>query len=143
MGRWGSHEYEGMKRGVYMRMLFLDDDRNRCKQVQSFIPSAIIVNRANEAIYWLQTEKQWDVVSLDYDLDGEVMVESEQANTGMEVAQWIGKNRPAILRMIVHSFNPVGSLNMLSVLREAGYCVEMVPFNSAAYEHEEIRDEMA
>lgn len=119
--------------GFLMNILFLDDDFNRCKMVQSLIPSATIVKQASSAISWLETESHWDFISLDHDLGGEVMVDSDKPNTGMEVVRWIVENRPKIDYIIIHSFNPIGTLRMHHALYDAEYAVDNVPFNLAIY----------
>lgn len=73
-----------------------------------------LVETSQEAIKALK-EKDFDFVSLDHDLGGEVYVESGE-NTGYEVAQFIAKmkNPPPIV--IVHSWNSVGARKMVQEL---------------------------
>ena len=103
------------------RVLILEDDDTRIKCfMQNLIGCQImIVKEAIHAINYLNNET-WDLLFLDHDLGGEQMVDSNNKNTGSEVARWLNENPikkpPAI---ILHSFNPVGRLNMKKLLPES------------------------
>jgi hypothetical protein len=72
-----------------------------------------------DAINYLNNET-WDLLLLDHDLGGEQMVDHSNKNTGSEVARWLNENpakKPQAI--ILHSFNPVGRLNMKKLLPES------------------------
>lgn len=111
-----------------MDILFLDDDPARQKIFQSNCPSATIVATSAECINKL-TNAVWDIVFLDHDLGGEIFVDSNREDTGMEVARWLSVNKKEIGQIIVHSHNPAGAANMSSLLKASGYNTLEVPFS--------------
>ncbi len=70
--------------------------------------------------------QSFDVVSLDHDLGGEQMVDSH-SETGYEVAKFISKMSDPPKVIIVHTFNPTGASNMMSVMKNLK--VLRIPFN--------------
>lgn len=112
-----------------MNVLFLDDNDFRCQTFRSFVPFGTIVNEAQECIDKL-SEKDYDIVLLDHDLGGEVYVNSEEKNTGMEVVRWIVENKPRIGKVVVHSLNSGAALNMGDKLTSQEYVTYIIPFTS-------------
>lgn len=112
-----------------MNLLFLDDDPERQKKFRSNCPWSTIVSTTIEAIDKLRQE-QFRVVCLDHDLGGEIMVDSDREDTGMEVVRWIVNNKPAIDLIIVHSLNYNGAICMESALNHHKYKVIRIPFTS-------------
>jgi len=120
-----------------MRVLFLDDNEERWnKALENFeelLPKSYAISEmkwaqtAQECIQMLQDE-QWDAVSLDHDLGGEVHVDSNREDTGMEVVRWIIANRAEIPFIIVHSWNIPAARRMCEQLRMHYYQVLMKPF---------------
>ena len=110
-----------------MSILFLDDDHHRIKQFRSKVPSATIVETAQDCIE--QIKKQgWDMVFLDHDLGGEVYADSGREDTGMEVVRCIAENQPDIGTVVVHSGNEPARKEMVLKLRDAKYRVIDMPF---------------
>ena len=109
-----------------MRVLFLDDNQNRCKRFRMTVPYATIVNTAEETSG--QLKHQWDIVFLDHDLGGEIFVDSDNLNTGMEVVRWIEENKPKVTKFVVHSINTPAAKNMMARLLDMGYEVDRLPF---------------
>jgi CheY-like chemotaxis protein len=101
---------------------------------------------APKAIEALDSHKPFDLVMLDHDLAEEHYLtlsegmsedrlpgQDEYApGTGMDVAEHIAAmpvdKQPKLV--IVHSYNPLRSVEMYNVLREAGVAVHKIPFNS-------------
>jgi DNA-binding response OmpR family regulator len=110
-----------------MKILFLDDDLTRCKRFLSQHPTATIANTAHEAIHALTTG-DWDVVFLDHDLGGEVLVDPAQENTGSAVVRFLVAEKRPIGQIIIHSFNVVAAGRMEEDLRAVGYKVVRRPF---------------
>lgn len=107
-----------------MKILILDDDMNRhCIFNKKLVGHEVTnVITSKEAIQQLSSFN-FDIVFLDHDLGGEVFVKSGE-NTGFEVAVWLSENtdrQPS--RIIIHSLNPVGAVNMKSKLSSA----EVIP----------------
>jgi CheY-like chemotaxis protein len=112
-----------------MNILFLDDNPVRCEMFQSEVPSAIIVETAQECIEKLSLEgNRWDYVLLDHDLGGEIHVDSAKKNTGMEVVRWLSKNFPIINHIIIHSHNVPAAKLMENALQKMGYKCWRKPF---------------
>lgn len=114
-----------------MRILFLDDDYERLELAKKNFDGhdLYLATTVKEAINCLEDASPFDMVYLDHDLGGKQMVESGES-TGYEVAEFI-KQMPKYLlpkRVIIHSFNPVGALNMLNLLKTSVDCL-YVPFN--------------
>lgn len=104
------------------RILILEDDLERVRKFRAGLVGneVEVVATSASAIHLLST-KDFDVVFLDHDLGGKVMQASGK-ETGYEVAKWLAANpdrQPP--QIIVHSFNPAGAANMLSVLSDAVY----------------------
>lgn len=114
-----------------MRVLILEDSESRIKRFRSNIPSAIIVETAQECIDKLK-EGDWELLFLDHDLGGEVYVDEQNTNTGSEVARWIENNQPKIGKIIIHSLNHDAALNMLSKL--SGYDAEKIGYFNIDFE---------
>ncbi len=107
-----------------MKILFLDDDLERCKRFEAFIKAAkehkkeieyTIVHTAKDTIENL-TSQYFDIISLDHDLGGEVYVNSNREDCGMEVVRHILNTDAKQGVVIIHTFNTVAGSNMLSDL---------------------------
>lgn len=125
-------------RPVVRRMsnvLFLDDNQDRLTAAVATYSEGNdlrLARTAGEAINYLQIVGQWDLVSLDHDLGGEVYVDSGREDCGMEVVRWIVENNPAIKRVLVHSWNAPAAREMVLSLRRAGYVAYYQPFQVSA-----------
>lgn len=116
-----------------MNVLFLDDNPVRRKMFRSEVPYAKIVETSAECINALcdslcQDDEDFDFVLLDHDLGGEIYVDSNREDTGMEVVRWIVENKPVIGKIIVHSHNVPASNRMVRALKNAGYKTSQIPF---------------
>lgn len=127
------------------RVLVLEDDHNRHKQFKErFIEngniSYTIVETAEACLTLLKNEK-YDMVFLDHDLGGEVFVNSENRNTGAEVARRITEDRSSVIGsplFIIHSLNPTGSEYMENLLKKEFSQVYRIPFVWAEHEFKRI-----
>jgi len=104
-----------------MKILILDDDQNRLNLFKQKLigHDVICVETAKDAIIELKKNK-FNIISLDHDLGGKVMVESGEG-TGWEVAKFL-HDYPQFKptgHIHIHSFNPIGSENMKRILPEA------------------------
>ena len=106
-------------------VLILEDDPERMKKLRQFVIgcSHIWCKTSTEAITVLKHHKvKW--VMLDHDLADEHYIKDPDEHiltgTGQDTADWIAYNKPDIKGVIIHSLNPVGSLNMKNVLERHG-----------------------
>ncbi len=112
------------------RLLFLDDDPERCRKVQQAAPYADIFHTAFGAISALFVS-DYEIVSLDHDLGSQTMVDSGPG-TGYEVACFIAKSkRPKLV--VLHSFNRVGVQNMARVLISSGVTTAIGAFGTDVF----------
>lgn len=108
--------------------LVLDDseDRNnefRKRFLEKGISNYDITTTADECIEALRNET-YDVIFLDHDLGGDIMVESSNHNTGYTVAKWLCDNeshKDAII--VLHSLNVIGRHNMKDMFLKNEYHV--------------------
>lgn len=108
-----------------MRIFVLEDMETRIKVFQQRYASdeLTVVTTAEEAIAILTGRLDWDLISLDHDLGGQVFCSSELENSGYRVAKFLSdKNFKG--QIVIHSWNPAGAKNMLAVLPQAVY----IPF---------------
>ena len=111
-----------------MNILFLDDNNQRIKRFREQSPYCTVVMTAEQCIKKLEQEEQWDEVHLDHDLGGEIHVDSDRKDCGMEVVRWIVENRPNIGTVIVHSRNTLAAKEMWRKLLDANYHARLIPF---------------
>ena len=110
-----------------MNTLFLDDNLQRLEIAQSNLKEGVFVKTARQSINYLQKEKHWDLIMLDHDLDEEIKDLNITGN-GMDVVQWICKNKTSVETIVVHSRNYYASNDMTKALRENEYNVLQIPF---------------
>ena len=100
-----------------MRILILEDNAERILEFYYMFNehSLVVVNMADEAIRAL--ELKFDIIFLDHDLDGRTFVDSNEKNTGYQVAKVIPNTINNTTPIVVHSWNGEGALNMKSALK--------------------------
>lgn len=114
-----------------MKIFILEDMEERISKFEEVLPKAypgcelFIVTTAAEGKKILAREKNFDLILLDHDLGGETFVDSENENTGYQVAKFIAHNNITCPTLVTHSMNVWGARNILSVLPE---CVH-IPFS--------------
>jgi hypothetical protein len=111
------------------RVLFLDDDPARAVSFLSENPQAIWVQTVEECLARLA--EAWDEVHLDHDLGGQVFVDMNKTDCGMEVIRWLCKERREHLsstRFFVHTHNSLAGLLMVLQMQSSGYRTEFRPF---------------
>ena len=113
-----------------MRIFVLEDNENRIKFFAKFLRNhdAVIADNVEDAKKILGY-KYFDMLFLDHDLGGEVLVDSSQENTGYQLVKYIvNKKLQKDSIFVLHSQNPVGAINMLELLKNNKYRVLMKPF---------------
>jgi hypothetical protein len=111
------------------RRLFLDDDPDRASAFLEAHPDAIWVQTVPECVEKLA--EAWDEVHLDHDLGGELYVDVNRDDCGLEVVRWLAKEPRRHLRkarFTVHSHNMVAAFEMTYRLQGLGFRVEARPF---------------
>ena len=114
-----------------MLILFLDDSQQRVNAaLDHFAEEDIVIAQSSwVAIEYLRlAEEPWDLVMLDHDLGNHVFQNSLEVNTGMEVVRYIERIRPAIKKIVVHSWNPGAAKEMVQRLLKIGYPTTYEPF---------------
>jgi len=107
-----------------MKLLILDDDETRHKLfTQKYMNhERTHVRTAKVCIKELQENGPWDYVFLDHDLGGRQWVDSNEEETGYQVALWLSENEELQPRkIIIHSFNPIGAGKMKQLLPSSHY----------------------
>jgi type II secretory pathway component PulM len=110
-------------------ILFLDDDPGRIRWLRSQAPSATCCETAQEMIAAFsdaQGSIEW--LFLDHDLGGEIHVDSNEPNTGMEVVRWLETHRKEVGTVVVHLLKTTAAQAMIERLACAGYHAVHVPF---------------
>jgi hypothetical protein len=111
------------------RVLFLDDDPACADSFLSENPEAIWVQTVEECLGRLA--EAWDEVHLDHDLGGQVFVDTNKTDCGMEVIRWLCKERRDHLsatRFFVHTHNSLAGILMVLQMQSSGYRTEFRPF---------------
>ncbi len=85
-----------------------------------YIDLLIIATTAEEAMNELKRHRLWNVIMLDHDLDGRTYVDSDERNTGYQVAKFIRENKIEFGLCIIHSLNQNGSKRILNLLKDYG-----------------------
>lgn len=105
--------------------IFLDDSPERCRAARREKLST--VETAQACIDALKAGP-CGILYLDHDLGGEVYVDSNREDCGMEVVRWMVTSRPSVDAVVVHTLNHHAAAAMVDSLRDAGYHVARIPF---------------
>jgi len=101
-----------------MRIFILEDDPTRVRVFRrNMIGHEVVVcSNVDEAKTYLR-EGEWNVAFLDHDLDGRIYVDSEEPNTGYQLAKWMVE-QPHLqnTHVVIHSFNEIGREKMRQLL---------------------------
>jgi CheY-like chemotaxis protein len=104
-----------------MNILIVEDNEDRIKWFETEfkgIAALTVVKTAEKGKYYVNLQK-WDVIFLDHDLGDRVYVNSEDENTGYQVAKEIVKSINKDTPIVVHSYNPAGVKNIMGILKHA------------------------
>lgn len=110
-----------------MKILVVEDDEFRVQLFKRWLRghAVTVAPTARQAIRLLR-RRRFDVVFLDHDLGGRVLVDPADKNTGAEVARFMAQ-RGLRIKTIVHSHNPAGAQYVKELLPHA----EVLPFGNA------------
>ncbi len=113
-----------------VKVLVVDDNPSR--QAKFFIHKGDKDLRrtwnAAECIEALK-EGDWDICSLDHDLESIPFDDPEKENSGSGIVRWVVEHKPDVKKFIVHSYNSKEAQKMVEALKAAGYSASWEPFN--------------
>lgn len=109
-----------------MKILILEDNQERIKLFKEWFKEhdLTICETAKECLSKLHIRYDW--IFLDHDLGGEIFVDSDEENTGYQVAKKIPDTINKDTDIIIHSLNYVGAMRMKNKLKNVKY----VPFGT-------------
>ena len=110
------------------RVLFLDDDPARAESFLSENPQAVWVQTVEECLARLV--ETWEEVHLDHDLGGEVFVDMNKTDCGMEVIRWLCRERRDHLtsaHFFVHTHNSLAGLLMVLQMQASRIPIRVPP----------------
>jgi hypothetical protein len=116
-----------------LKIFILEDDTNRIKFLFKYLRSLeptceiFVARTAKDAEKILMEGQPWDRMYLDHDLGGEVFVDSNLPNTGYQTAKFIKDKNISYSSITIHSMNPIGVKNMISILKDPEKVI-CVPF---------------
>ena len=111
-----------------MKILILEDSLYRNKTFTNKLSKkhdVYIYDNVQDATDAIELIGPFDLYFLDHDLDGEMFVGSEKANTGFQLAKYMAEKKTTG-SIIIHSLNPVGAANIKAELPQA----LVIPFSS-------------
>ncbi len=103
-----------------MRVLVIEDNPFRIKKFKRELIGFIVdyADNAHEGII-LAKERKYDLIFLDHDLGNREYVDSNDPNTGFQVAKAIKGTLNESAFIVIHSANPVGAKNIQQELPQA------------------------
>lgn len=120
-----------------MKIFILEDNQQRIEWFQDFFDQISddvkYVTTAEDGKQMVTSEK-FDVIFLDHDLGGQVYVDSQNDNTGYQVALKM-INGQQECPVVVHSLNSIGANNIVEYLNTNAYKNNVVraPFGSPGF----------
>ena len=114
-----------------MKILIVEDNQDRINQFEKILAGQelTIVKTAAEGKELVMKHK-YDLIMLDHDLGDRVFVNSEDENTGYQVAKAICESQNKSTHIVVHSWNPEGVKNIMSLQLQTFYH----PFGTAIFQ---------
>jgi hypothetical protein len=108
-----------------VRIFILEDNIERMRKFNRNLIGHIVFHSDNvENAKKVLSQETIDIIFLDHDLDNKTYVNSNEPNTGYQLAKWIVSNNIKYSKIIVHSMNTVGQQNIRSIIPNA----ECIPF---------------
>jgi CheY-like chemotaxis protein len=121
----------------FLRLLLIEDNQERIRLIESWLPSdvrLIVASSAGRAIGLLKTiqrnaESPYAGILLDHDLQEQIVTENDQFLSGTNVLQFIIRNVPPDVPIMVHSMNFRRAIDLMQKLHRAGFEVTRIPFS--------------
>lgn len=119
---------------MWGKLLFVDDMEERHTHIINTWKGEIQnLYTAQEAIEVLSQNQDFDIVSLDHDLQSEHYTRACSANSGCgcDIVDWICENKELFqsTRFVIHSWNPDATKRMQRALYDAGLNVRVIRFS--------------
>ena len=113
-----------------MRIFILEDNHFRINHFKRKFAGhdLVIIEYALAAILYLGGDLNFDLISLDHDLGNKEYVNSEEENTGYQVAKFLSQKKVKC-PIVIHSMNPVGAEAMKKCLPNAIILPMLVDLN--------------
>lgn len=111
-------------------VFILEDSLERIKLFKEVLENKFDLTfsaNVEEAKKLLQAKK-YDVVFFDHDLDDKIFVNSNDPNTGYQLAKWIEEKGMRFDQVVIHSLNPVGAERIKKRAENFSDNVEKIPF---------------
>jgi CheY-like chemotaxis protein len=107
-----SSDNGNVRPAVPLAVMLIEDTKERQEILTALYRSHawILANTGHRAITLINAY-DFDIISLDYNLDGEL--------TGADVAKAIGSSRNKNARIVIHSMNPKGAERIVHILPQA------------------------
>lgn len=104
-----------------MKIIILEDSIERIRTFKKELHGhdLFFFDQVSEAKEALTLLGPFDVIFLDHDLDDKVFVNSNEENTGYQLAKYIAENNIKFDQIIIHSMNPAGVSKMKGILPNA------------------------
>ncbi len=111
-----------------MKILILEDSGERIRLFKAYLEKHDLhfFDNVQDAVEGIRNLGPFDVLFLDHDLDNRIYVDSDEPNTGYQLAKWIAENDVQFKKIILHTHNPAGARKMKSVLPQA----RIIPFTN-------------
>lgn len=112
-----------------MKVLILEDSIARINTFKKYLSEdhdLYFYDNVQDAKEAIELLGPFDILFLDHDLDDKIYVNSNEPNTGYQLAKWVAEKGIKFNEIILHSLNPAGVQNMKTILPEA----KIVPFTN-------------
>lgn len=100
-----------------MKIFILEDDLDRIQRFKEKLKDHTLVfsDNVEKAKKIIESLGPFDVYYLDHDLDGKIFVNSDEPNTGYQLAKYLAKNNIKAA-FVTHTHNSEGAKNICSIL---------------------------
>jgi len=132
-----------------IRILLIEDDNGRVRQIRKWLPPDVHLvhaGSAGRALGILQRDRDaYAGIMLDHDLQGQIATDMDFFLSGSNVAKAIMANITPDIPVLVHSMNPADAPKMIKALSKAGFRVTRLPMSVMTEENlaewlEEVRE---
>jgi CheY-like chemotaxis protein len=133
----------------FIRILLIEDDKNRVKKIESWLPGDVRLVHAASAgrvLGILKRDKnQYAGIMLDHDLQLQAATANDTELSGSTVVKWIRDLISPDVPVLVHSMNHKLAPVMVKALEDGGFSVTRIPMEDMIREHflswlEEVRE---
>lgn len=114
-----------------MKIFILEDNKERIEIFKKLFKchTVYFFDNVSESIKFLETTIV-NAIFLDHDLDDKIFVQSNEKNTGYQLAKYLITNpNYKKTQIYIHSMNPIGAKQMYDTLKKKKYNVKFAPFN--------------